>query len=114
MSFSNSTTKESQKIIASIVNTEKLTESVDEKYQTKSIEFLKLQKISMRKILDKIFIHVYSFYWRKNSGNEERLIKMNKSFIEGFTPSGGELLNFDEDNGCFSEYQNLVNILLIS
>ena len=108
LNFSNSTSKETQKIIASIINSEKLSETVDEKFQTKSIEFLKLQKISMRKILDKIFIHVYSFYWKKNSNNEERLIKMNKSFIESYSPSAGEQINFDEDNGIFAEYQTLV------
>ncbi len=108
LNFSNSTSKESQKIIASIVNSQKFSESVDEKFQTKTIEFLKLQKISMRKTLDKICIHVYSFYWKKNSNNEERLIKMNKSFRENYTPNPGETIYFDDDNGIFTEYQSLV------
>ena len=108
LNFSNSTSKESQKIIASIVNSQKFSDLNEEKFQTKTIEFLRLQKISMRKTLDKIFIHVYSFYWKKNSNNEERLIKMNKTFMEHYTPNAGEQINFDEDNGIFSEYQTLV------
>ena len=111
LNFSNSTSKESQKIIASIINSEKLFESVDDKLLTKSVDFLKLQKISIKKILDNIFIHVYSFYWKKITCNEERLVNMNKSFIESYSPSEDEHINFEEDNGIFSEYQTLVNIL---
>lgn len=111
LNFSNSTSKETHKIIASLINSEKFSDAVDEKHQSKSIEFLKLQKVSMKKILDKIFIHVYSFYWKKNSNNDDRLIKMNKPFLGLYSPSPGEQINFDEDNGIFSEYQNLVNKL---
>jgi hypothetical protein len=79
---------------------------------TNSVEFLKKEKISMKKILDKVFIHLYSFYWKKITSNEERLLIMNKSFQESYEDYETEKINFYDDNGKFEEYKNIVNVFL--
>jgi len=63
----------------------------------------------MKKILDKVFIHVYSFYWKKITSNDDRLINMNKSFQETYEDYASEKINFYEDNGKFDEYKKIVN-----
>ncbi len=66
----------------------------------------------MKKILDKVFIHLYSFYWKKITSNEERLLIMNKSFQESYEDYETEKINFYDDNGKFEEYKNIVNVFL--
>lgn len=64
----------------------------------------------MKKILDRVFIHVYSFYWKKITSNNERLFSMNKFYQESLDDNQSNKTNFYEDNGMFEEYKKTVNI----
>ncbi len=111
--YSNSASKESQNIIASIVKGENVSDSAEENFLTNSVEFLKKEKVSMKKILDKVFIHVYSFYWRKITCNEDRLLFMNSAFEDDFYEENEkDRIILSEDNSMFEEYKQIVFFIL--
>lgn len=107
--YSNSTSKESQNIFASIIKGENVSDSAEESFLTNSVEFLKKEKVSMKKILDKVFIHVYSFYWRKITCNEDRLVSMNSAFQDNyFEENENDRIILSEDSSMFEEYKQIV------
>lgn len=85
-----------------------MSDSAEESIKTNSIEFLKKEKVSMKKILDKVFIHVYSYYWKKISLSDERLINMNKEFNDKYQEVDNDEINLEEDGGKFDNYKKIV------
>lgn len=94
--------KETQNII-SIINRENISDSTEETLLNYSLEFLKMEKISMKNLLDKIFINIYSFYWRRIS-NDYSLISMNLSYQGNQT----ELININDETEKLEELKKIV------
>lgn len=112
--YSNSSSKESQNIIASIIKGENISESARESFITNTVDFLIKEKISLKKTLEKVFIHVYSFYWRRITCDCDRLLFMNSAFEENYYEEiENQSFIFSEDNGYFEEYKLIVKFLFV-
>lgn len=69
----------------------------------------------LKKTLGKVFIHVYSFHWKKITCECERLLLMNADYEENFYEEiDNENIDLIEDNGMFDEYKQTVIIKLYS